>query len=161
MIVLVCNSSVLRSQNSITVVDNSGGSVNVKYSDLHNAKVQGSYLSLNNGAKNFPLKNVKNIVFNSNKNAVSDDIDRTVNQRDFFSYPNPIAGDILHVYLQNHNNTSVFVEITDVFGDIIFENNYSVLNNEIEIDVSILPLGAYVLHTTSNDITYSECLIKL
>lgn len=76
---------------------------------------------------------------------------------DSYIYPNPFR-DKININLKNNSN-DMHVVLYTILGKSVFSGNYT-NNNKIEIPVSELAKGLYVLRVTSNNETITRKLIK-
>jgi hypothetical protein len=86
-------------------------------------------------------------------NEVSEDI------FEFSIYPNPCS-DILSLSSPVFNNQNILIKISNASGSVVMETNIAKLNrNIIDIDVSYLPSGVYLLSVLFNETQISKKLI--
>jgi len=74
-------------------------------------------------------------------------------------YPNP-AQDVVHVAF-DANNADYFISISDLQGRIVQQNTFSSLSGSQDIDLSVsdLSAGSYVINITSNGVTTSKNIV--
>ncbi len=75
-------------------------------------------------------------------------------ESNFNIFPNPASNKIK---VENKSSDKYQLQLIDIRGNII-ANSY--LENEIEIDVSLLPLGIYILRLSNDQHSYITKVIK-
>lgn len=98
-------------------------------------------------------------------NSVSTSIDKNqdINFALLGSYPNPFFENLL-IQLYNRNTDNVFVQLTDINGKIVFQQNYTELQKglvELQINTDKLSKGIYNLTVLSNTEIKNRKLVKL
>jgi hypothetical protein len=119
------------------------------------------YFECDQGDK-IPLKNEET---NARQNeSYSEDIkiitnDKLMNELDAVIYPNP-AQDYIHIELINAHNSAMSVEIYDMAMRPVL-NTYILAGREIDINITSLSKGAYVIRISNGFNSKSSRLIKM
>ncbi|MBL0052384.1 MAG: choice-of-anchor B family protein [Bacteroidetes bacterium] len=75
-------------------------------------------------------------------------------------FPNPTK-DVLYLELNNLENESVQIEITDLLGKVLVNKTYTNTDEQISINTNLLPnSGLYILKATSGNETYTYKFVK-
>ena len=74
-------------------------------------------------------------------------------------YPNPVS-DVLQVNLEDINQQSVRLQITDIFGKLVKEKFIENVKSTHQINTKILPAGIYFLNLRTNQKISSIKFIK-
>lgn len=78
----------------------------------------------------------------------------------FDFYPNPVE-DIINLQLTSNNTDQIVINIVNVNGQIVKSEDLNVSGNQhIQINVSTLRKGMYLLYLKSNSGVYAERFIK-
>ena len=81
-----------------------------------------------------------------------EEIDKTIN-----IYPNPSDG-LINVEIEGFNQ-STFIQVYDLGGKIVYQENTEMFNQVITLDLSFLEKGTYILTENSNDKIYTSLII--
>jgi aminopeptidase N len=90
-------------------------------------------------------------------NSVSVGMQETTNASYFSFHPNPVH-DLLHVYLLNDAAAPRSLRIADLQGRVLVKQHFS--GKKLQLNVSDLPKGVYLLQVHEGDVVYSRKLIK-
>ncbi|NNL16625.1 MAG: T9SS type A sorting domain-containing protein [Flavobacteriaceae bacterium] len=75
-------------------------------------------------------------------------------------YPNPIINEVLYVNLVQKTENTTPVEIYDLAGKLIYSKSYPADTNRLEIDMSDISNGFFVLKVSTSEKIYNYKLIK-
>ncbi len=74
-------------------------------------------------------------------------------------FPNPVSQTLtVKVDYNAIANSTVFVRILDTSGKVVYQNNFT--PDQIELDVSNLPDGLFALHLTTNEFSKTKYFVK-
>ena len=76
-----------------------------------------------------------------------------------FIYPNPTTG-LININLEGVFGSEAEVSIYSVNGSLIFKQKPSIIDGKIEIDISKLHAGTYILNVIESGITARQLMIK-
>lgn len=124
--------------------------------------------SLNDSVKNLDLNYIYEItkasvgatLYFSNENSnVSTTIREFTLATNFSVYPNPVK-DILNINLENYLNKEIVIRVVNIYGQVVYENNFFV-NNKIEsIDFSHLNEKMYLLNILDDKKSQTKKILK-
>ena len=75
-------------------------------------------------------------------------------------YPNPVQNNTLFINTGLIETSAVPIEIYDVSGKLIVSKTYYPTSNNLEVDVSSIANGFFVLKITTTEKTYNYKIIK-
>jgi hypothetical protein len=75
-------------------------------------------------------------------------------------YPNPIINEVLYVNLAENNENTTPVEIYDLAGKLIYSQTYPANTKRLEIDMSNLVNGFFILKISTSEKLYNYKIIK-
>lgn len=73
-------------------------------------------------------------------------------------YPSP-ANDILYLVFPKEEIGDYSIQLYDLMGKLVFSNQGNQRSNQIEIDVSALPIGTYIVRMESGNVMINEQII--
>lgn len=93
-------------------------------------------------------------------NGYGGDVPEEMEKLNFTIFPNPVS-DRLHISVQSSNGKTISIQLLDLMGTCLYQNN--IMNTDIEynIDMKQLPSGLYILHIQQIDSEYNYKIIKL
>ena len=104
------------------------------------------------------------VVFTLNNNSITCYSDtaarefKTNEKNEVVVYPNPSQGN--YIYVESRDNISnASVTLYDIFGRVIKTTPPILLNSRLELDVSMLPTGKYILKVTGTDTALTKQII--
>ncbi len=75
-------------------------------------------------------------------------------------YPNPIINEVLYVNLAENNENTTPVEIYNLAGKLIYSQTYPANTKRLEIDMSNLVNGFFILKISTSEKLYNYKIIK-
>ncbi|EAR12132.1 probable glycosyl hydrolase [Polaribacter irgensii 23-P] len=77
-----------------------------------------------------------------------------------YIYPNPIKNNTIHINAISFYGNQILVEIYDLKGQLVFSKLYEITSSQLNVDVSNLPEGIYMLKMISKEEIFHYKILK-
>ena len=146
------NTEVNRITNEVTLF--------LSGSDEYTIILNGETTVANNNEVVLPLtKSINDIQVSSGRDCDTNYEDIIRLTPSVFMYPNPTSG-IININLEGVLGSEAEVFIYSINGALILKQNPSIIDGKIEIDISKVQVGIYIINIIESGITARELIVK-
>lgn len=135
--------------------------IDLEGADLYKIDLNGTLYMTDKNTITLNLKPGKNeLLVKTDKDCQGTYRQSIVIDDNILAYPNPIKDNLLHITVPSEQNELLTVQLISMIGKVVIDRQLHIQDNTVDLDVSNLASGNYILKVVSNNSIYNSKIIR-